>query len=184
MARLPYVRPEDIPATHAAVAAKQINIFRVLAHSLDGALALTDWSRYHRQGSRLEARLRELAIIQVGYLVRSRYEFYHHVKIGFGAGVSQADVDALMAETRGEVSALGELERAVLRMARQMTGEIRVDEATFAFLEQTQGREQLVDLALVIGHYNGVVRLLACFEVELEPGYEELMQRFPLAPRS
>ncbi len=136
--------------------------------------------RYMRDGSRLDPRLRELAILQVGCLVGARYEFYHHVKIGFDFGVTEADVDAVIAETRGEHTALGQLERAVLRMARQLTGEIRLDWDTFAFLEQSLGREQLVDLALIIGHYNSVVRLIACFEVDLEPGYEDLVRRFPL----
>ena len=85
-----------------------------------------------------------------------------------------------MAEARGERSALGELERAVLSMARQLTAQMRVDASVFSFLEQNLGREQLVDLALVIGYYNNVVRLVSCFEVDLEPGYEEVARRFPL----
>ena len=182
MARLPYVRTQDIPATHPELAARKENAVAVLAHSLDGATALLAIGLYIRKKSRLNGRLTELAVMQVGLAVRSSYEFYHHIRTGFGVGVTEADVDALLAESRGERSGLGELEREVLRMARQMTCDLRVDIATFSFLEKTLGREQLVDLALIIGHYNNVVRLLGCFDVELEPneGFEELAQRFPL----
>ncbi|MDO8278770.1 MAG: carboxymuconolactone decarboxylase family protein, partial [Burkholderiaceae bacterium] len=152
----------------------------VLAHSLEGTRALLSLGQYMRNGSRLDARLRELAVIQVAFVTRSAYAFYHHVETGFKAGVTESDVDALLAEARGERSALGEIERALLGMARQLTADIRVDAATFRFLEQSLGRELLVDLALVIGYYNNVVRMVACFEVGLEPGYEELARRFPM----
>lgn len=180
MARLPYIRLEDIAASYPEIAVRKEDAFAVLAHSLEGTRALLSLGQYMRNSSRLDARLRELAVIQVAYVTGSAYAFYHHIEIGFKAGVTESDVDALLSEARGERSALGDTERAVLAMARQLTADIRVDAPTFSFLEQSLGREQLVDLALVIGYYNNVVRLVACFEVDMEPGYDGMRRRFPM----
>lgn len=180
MARLPFIPLEDIAADYPEIAARKEDAFSVLAHSLEGTRALLSLGQYMRNKSRLDARLRELAVIQVALAAGSAYAFYHHIEIGFKAGVTESDVDALLAQARGEHSPLGETERALLVMARQLTTDMRVDANTFRFLEQSLGREQLVDLALVIGYYNNVVRLVACFEVELEQGYEELARRFPM----
>lgn len=180
MARLPYVNLEEIPAEYSDVAARKIWVYRIVAHSLECARAFGGLGQYIRYGSTIDGRLREMAIIQVGYVVRSPYEFYHHVKIGYDFGMSEADVDAMIEETHGRDSGLPELDRAVLRMARQMTTDLQVDDATFAVLERHFSREHLVDLAITISHYNGVVRFLGCFQVDLEPGYEKLIERFPL----
>ena len=180
MARLPLIPVEKFADRYPEIAARKEDAFSVLAHSLGGTRALLSLGLYMRNESRLDSRLRELAVIQVAHAAGSNYAFCHHIEIGRGVGVTAADVDALMAEARGERSALGELERAVLSMARQLTAQMRVDASVFSFLEQNLGREQLVDLALVIGYYNNVVRLVSCFEVDLEPGYEEVARRFPL----
>jgi alkylhydroperoxidase family enzyme len=180
MARLPPVPLDEIAPTHPDIARRTESVFRVLAHSPAGTDASLEIGRYMRVRSKLDARLRELAVIQVACLVRSRYAFYHHIDIGSRVGVTEGDIDALIAETRGETTQLPALERAVLRMSRQMTGELRVDDGTFSALEQALGREQLVDLALVVSYYNGVVRLVACFQAELEPEFEALVTRFPL----
>ena len=181
MARLPFIPVEEFAASYPEIAARKEDAFSVLAHSLKGTRALLTLGGYMRDVSGLNARLRELAVVQAAHAARSRYAFYHHIEIGFANGVTEADVDALIAESRGERSALGELERAILVMARQLTTELRVDEDAFRLIEKTLGREQLVDLALVIGYYNNVVRLLACFELDLEPAYDKLAARFPMS---
>ena len=45
------------------------------------------------------ARLRELAILQVGYVSRIAYEYAHHIEIGRGVGVSDEDLRALAIES-------------------------------------------------------------------------------------
>ena len=183
MARLPYIRSEDIPVAYSDIAAREINIFRLAANNLDAARALRLLGHYIRHDSILDHRLREMAVVQVGYLSGCAYEFYHHVKIGFQFGLSDTDVQAIIAETEGNPSALNETEKAVLRMARQMTAQISVDTQTFNCVAAALSSAALIDLGLTISHYNGVVRFLSCFEVDLEPGYEELVRKYPLPAR-
>ena len=52
--------------------------------------------------AQLDARLRELAILQVGWIAQSPYEWSHHVKIGYEFGVTDEDIKGLIAETDGQ----------------------------------------------------------------------------------
>jgi hypothetical protein len=40
--------------------------------------------------------------------------------------------------------------------------------------------DEIVDLVYVIAHYNGIVRLLASLQVDVEPEYLPYLQQFPL----
>jgi alkylhydroperoxidase family enzyme len=180
MTRVPYVRMDEIPAEYADIAARRINIYRVAAHSLEGARAFSMLGKYIRYSSKLDARLRELVVLQVGYVTRCGYEFYHHLKIGKQFGVTDDDVHAMIGETRGEETRLDVVDKAALRMARQLTHQIAVDQDTFATLSGRLPIDALIDLALTISHYNGAVRFLHCFDVDLEEEYEALVAKFPL----
>ena len=183
MARLPYLDRSDLPAEFQDLLKRPINLFRVLAHSPRAARDFSALGTFIRRGSRLDPRLRELAILQVGYLARSPYEFSHHIKIGRDFGVSDDDIRAIAAETEGRPSALEPLARTVLRAAREMTAGLAVSEETFAQLRQSLDSECLTDLVLTIAFYNAVVRILATLEIDVEDDYQQYLEEFPLPQR-
>src|SRR6202795_3888626 len=76
--------------------------------------------------------LHKLAILQVGWLEKSEYEFTHHVKIGKEFGVTDEDIAALIIETEGIQSRLEPLARAILKGAREMARELEMSMTTFA----------------------------------------------------
>ncbi|HTQ23790.1 MAG TPA: carboxymuconolactone decarboxylase family protein [Candidatus Binataceae bacterium] len=180
MARLPYLDKSDLAPENQDLLARNINLVRALAHSPDGARAFSALATFIRFKSRLDPRLRELAILQVGYLTRSPYEYSHHVKIGREFGVSDGDLRALAEETAGRQSALEPLAKAVLRAAREMTRDLAISDATFAALRAELDNERLVDLVMTIAVYNGVVRLLATLQIDVEPEYQHYLEEFPL----
>ncbi|MEM7251010.1 MAG: carboxymuconolactone decarboxylase family protein [Pseudomonadota bacterium] len=183
MARIPYLDRDALAEEHQELLARPINLNRALVNSPEALRhfgALGSWIRY---GSRLDARLRELAILQVGYLSRSAYEFSHHVKIGRDFGVSDDDILALIDETEGRASGLPALDCAVLRAAREMTVDQRISDECFDDLRDQLSDELIVDLTLIIGFYNAVVRVLATLEIDVEPEYASYLEEFPL-PRS
>jgi alkylhydroperoxidase family enzyme len=183
MARVPYLNPEDLSAENRDLLARPIALARALANAPDAARVFHKLGKWVRYDSTVDARLRELAILQVGYLARSPYEWSHHVKIGFDFGVTEDDLRGLMADSDGQPNALEPLARCVLRAAREMTdgGEMRAE--TFAELEAAIGRQQVVELVIVIGFYCAVVRVLASLAIDVEPDYQPYLDRFPL-PRS
>jgi alkylhydroperoxidase family enzyme len=180
MARLPYLDPSDLAPEHRDALKRPININRALAHSPNGTRAFGGLANYIRHGSRLDARLRELAILQVGYCARSPYEWSHHVEIGRHFGVGDADIRAIAEETAGRPSALEPLARTVLRAAREMSGGLAMTEETFAELRAGLDAECLTDLVITIGFYAAVVRVLATLQIDVEPAYLKYLEEFPL----
>jgi alkylhydroperoxidase family enzyme len=179
MARLPYLNPSDLAPENKELLARNINLFRALVHSPNGARAFHGLGGYIRNRSRLDPRLRELAILQVGWLARSPYEFSHHVKIGRDFGVSDADIRAMIEESEGQASKLEPLAKAVLRAAREMTAEMAASDATFAELRAGLDEECLTDLVITIAFYNAVIRLLATLQIDVEEDYMKYLEEFP-----
>jgi len=100
------------------------------------------------------------------------------VVISAAAGVTDDDIRAVIADTRGEPNELSALERAVLRATRTLTSDLEIDEGTWAELERALGRKVAMELVLVVAHYNYLVRVIAALQIDLEPEYEEHLARF------
>ncbi|NQX95127.1 MAG: carboxymuconolactone decarboxylase family protein [Erythrobacter sp.] len=83
------------------------------------ARSFNNVGNFIRFKSKLDPRLRELAILQVGWLERSEYEFTHHVRIGKEFGVTDEDIQGLMAETEGKPSKLEPLTKAIVWQDRR-----------------------------------------------------------------
>ena len=180
MARIPYLNAEDLAEEHRRLLARPANLFRALVHSPDGLRTFSALGHFIRHTSRLDPRLREMAILQVGYLARSPYEYSHHIEIGRDFGVSDDDIRAIGDETAGRPTKLEPLAKAVLRAAREMTTELAISDQTFAKLRRDLDHERLTDLVLTIGFYNGVVRILATMQIDVEDGYHKYLDEFPL----
>lgn len=180
MARLPYLERSDLLPEHQDLLARNLNLYRVMAHSPRAARSLNTLARFIRDGSRLDPRLRELAILQVSYLTRSAWVFAHHVRIGREVGIVDDEIRAIARETDGRPTGLDLLARAVLRAAREMTLDLGVGDDTFATLHSALNNEHLTDLVMTIAYYNGLVRLLAAMQVDVEEEYLPYLDQFPL----
>ena len=152
----------------------------LLVNSPDTARAFNGLGNFIRFKSKLDPRLRELAILQVGWLEKSEYEFTHHVKIGKEFGVTDDDIKALMEETEGKTSKLEPLARAILRGAREMVKDLAMTDATFAEIKKDLSDEHMTDLVLTIAFYCAVVRVLATMQIDNEPTYKEVLQQYPI----
>jgi alkylhydroperoxidase family enzyme len=180
MARVPYLEASDLAPEDQDLLKRRISLFQALVNSPKAARAFSGLGGYIRYGSKLNPRLRELAILQVGWLARSPYEWSHHVKLGHDFGVTDADVQALIDDTAGKPTALDALSKLALKAAREMTSDGAMTAATFAALQAELGNEQVVDLTLTIGFYNAVVRVLATLQIDVEPDYQPYLDQFPL----
>jgi alkylhydroperoxidase family enzyme len=180
MARVPYLQQSDLPPEYRELLARPIALNRAMANNPEASKAFSVPAMYIRNKSKLDPRLRELAILQVGYLAKSPYEYSHHVKLGREAGVSDDDIRAIGEETAGRPSKLDPLAKTVLRAAREMTNDLAMSDATYAELEKVLGREKLIDLTLAIAFYNAVVRLLATLQIDVEPEYQQYLEQHPL----
>lgn len=180
MARFPYLNKEDLPPEHQDLLTRDINLYRLLAHSPNALRRQQALGRYIRFESKLDPRLRELAILQIGYVTRTVYEYTHHVKIALEFGVTREEIHAVRDETEGRDTKLDPLAKAVLRTAREMTTKADVSDENFAALKAGLSNEHLVDLLMTMSFYCGIVRILAAIRIDNEPEYNKYLDEFPL----
>ena len=180
MARLPYLEADQLAPEYRDMLKRNTNLHKLLANSPDMAIAFNSVGNFIRFKSKLDPRLRELAILQVGWLEKSEYEFTHHVKIGKEFGVTDEDIQGLFLETDGKPSRLEPLAKAILKGAREMTRDIGMSEATFAEIKKHLSNEHMTDLVLTIAFYCAVVRVLATMKIDNEPFYKEVLHQYPI----
>jgi 4-carboxymuconolactone decarboxylase len=170
MARIPYPDPANSPdrVREALAALPPLNIFRMLAH------AGTAFRPFLRFGGailgelQLDARLRELAIIQVAAQTQARYEWVQHVAIARRVGV---DDEQIAAVERGELRtspSLGEQERAVLLFTEELIAHPRVSDEVFAAVNAFLSPREIVELMLTIGNYMMLARVMTTLELEVD----------------
>jgi alkylhydroperoxidase family enzyme len=180
MARVPYLSKSDLAEADQDLLNRPISLNKALVNSPKAARAFSGLGGFIRYGSKLNPRLRELAILQVGWLARSPYEWSHHVKIGHDFGCSDDDIQALIDDTAGQPTTLDALTLTVLRAAREITVAGAMTAATFSTIQSILGNEQTVDLTITIAFYCAVVRVLATLQIDVEPEYQPYLDRWPL----
>src|SRR5262249_43573941 len=174
MARLPYLDRDQLPEPERDLFDNLLaqrgsigNIFRTVAHSPLLLRRMLYFSDGLRNRTRLDPRLRELAIMTVGRLTNCDYEYVHHQALAKRVGVRPEQVERL---AHWETDpAFNDQERAVIRYATEMTQTVKIADSTFDALRAFLDNEQIVELTMNTGFYNMVVRFLTAMQVELEP---------------
>src|SRR5271154_5870799 len=118
----------------------ELAIFQVLlnhpalAGRLNDLLALMLWH------GKLDSRLRELAIMRIGWLTASDYEWTQHWRVAQGLGVSADDL--LGVRDWQSCAAFGPAERAVLAATDDVVRDSAVSAETWAACEREFGADQ------------------------------------------
>lgn len=180
MARLPYLDKSDLAAENQDLLKREITLFKCMVHSPNAARAFQGLGGFIRHKSLLDPRLRELAILAVGWITQAPYEWSHHVKIGQEFGVSEDDIRGLIAECEGRANALEPVAKLIIKAAREMTADLAVSDGTFAELKKNFDNERLTDLVITMAFYNAVVRYLGSMRIDVEPEYQPYLDKFPL----
>ncbi len=170
MARIPYPDLADLhPRVREAFETlpAHLNIFRMLAH------AERNFEPFLRLGGtilarqKLDAKLREQAILRVAALSNARYEWVQHVPIAERAGVNADQIKALE-EGRIEGRCFDATETLVLQFVTEVVENVRASDATLAAVGQRLSHREIVELVLAVGFYMLVARLLETTGVDLE----------------
>ena len=172
MARIPYVDPNTASPTVRDLFERlpvPLNIFKMMAH------AETNFRAWIRLGAsilgeqKLDARLRELAILRVAQLSPARYEWVQHVPIALAVGAAPEQIDALERGDTG-ASCFTDAERLVLDFTTEVLRDVRASDATFAAMAARFSPQEIVELILAIGFYMTVARVMETTDIDLEPG--------------
>ncbi|MFE3189800.1 nitroreductase family deazaflavin-dependent oxidoreductase [Nocardia sp. NPDC059240] len=144
---------------------------------LSGAMALC----YAPLGLRVVLRSKltrvdcELATLRTAWNARARYEWHHHVYASRFSGLSLETVERV---THGpDAPGWTPAQRLLLLAVDELCADRMISEPTSAALSQHLSHAQLVDLCMLVGHYDMLAMLLMTFGIEPEP---ETWRRGPL----
>jgi alkylhydroperoxidase family enzyme len=169
MARVPYFDMSKAPPEFAALmsARRPLNIYRMLPHAGPAGLGFLKLGGSLLRENALDAQLREIAILRVGFLSKAGYEVHQHKRIARKVGLSDAKIAAL--EAGADTSALNALELKVLHFADQLVHHVKAPDAMWQELSKHLDHRQMAELVLTVGFYMMVCRFLENFEVAIEP---------------
>ena len=154
--------------TGAEVEGPVLNIFRTLRHHPELLEAWSVFGRYVLSNSSLPPRHREMAMLRIGWLCQSDYEFGQHARIAKDIGMTDAEILAI---TRGpDDPAWSPFEQALLKGVDELHEDALVSDTTWAALSSQYSVQQMMDYLFTVGQYNLVSMVLNSLGVEREEG--------------
>lgn len=141
--------------------------FAVTLVSPDITQRMAHVGTYARFDSPVPKALRELAALTISAEMRNPAEVTPHAKTCRELGISEALVNAVV--ERGPVTGADETQSIVIDMARELTREHKLSQATFDAARARFGDKDTVDLIGVMGYY----AMLAVVHValDIQPGH-------------
>ena len=179
LTRMTTARVPGLPLGEAKAAADEaavpnymaeLSIFQVLLNHPQLARAINDLLATMLWHGALDPRLRELAIMRIGWLTECDYEWTQHWRVASRLGV-KAD-DLLGVRDWQAYDGFGPTERAVLAATDDVVrdGAVSADNWAACELEFHCDTTVLVELVTIIGAWRMVASILQSLEVPLEEG--------------
>jgi len=125
------------------------------------------WLRFASRlmpGGELPRRDTELVILRTSVNCGSDYEWFHHVAIGRRAGLADDEI-ARVAEGPG-AAGWADHDRALLQATDELQRDHVISDATWGKLAARYDERQLIELALLAGHYQMLAGALNSLGVE------------------
>ncbi len=157
----------DVPAAQQGPV---LNIFRTLQHHPELMQAWSSFGSYILANSTLPPRHREMAMLRIGWLCQSDYEFGQHARIARDIGMTDAEILAITAGPSDPIWT--PFESQLLQAVDELHAEALIADATWAALSAEYSVQQLIDFIFTVGQYNLVSMALNSLGVEREPGLE------------
>ncbi|MBU1168620.1 MAG: carboxymuconolactone decarboxylase family protein [Proteobacteria bacterium] len=178
MPRIPYVTYDELSPEKQAEINKHnlnwddsLNVFKVLANSpvVYDAFGMLGGKLFF--DAELNPKYRELVILRIAILKKSRYEWAQHVPLAFTTGITAEQVTGLI---NWESSNLfSPEERTILRYTDEVIRDTRPTDQTFQDAAIFLSKQSLTELTLAIGYWNMVALFLNTLKVEVEDNYHE-----------
>jgi 4-carboxymuconolactone decarboxylase len=146
-----------------------LNVYRTLVNAPEAAEAFLKWGRYIlSERNDLAPRQREIVILRTGFLCRSGYEWTQHVRVGKGAGLTDAEVEAI--KVGADAPSWDAADAALIRAADELHKDFFISNETWAELGNHFTTKQQMDVVFSVGQYTQVSMFLNSFGVQLDPG--------------
>ncbi|MFI5367224.1 MAG: carboxymuconolactone decarboxylase family protein [Candidatus Binatia bacterium] len=171
MARLPYVDLATVsPRVRETLerVPAPLRIFYMMAHAGTNLRPLLRLGTSILTEQKLNAALRELAILRVARLSPAEYEWIQHVPIAQAVGVTDAQIQALQRDGITD-NCFNATEQLMLRFTTEVVRDVRASDEVFAQMSRSFSPQEIVELILAIGFYMTMARLMETTGVDLEP---------------
>jgi len=190
--RIPGLEPDEMPddvrrllgVTVARVAGdeegggapprtKPLHILTVIAHHPTFLGPFIEWATALAQHGLLTRREQEILALRVAVNCASEFEWGHHVVYARAAGMSEADIDRVVAGP--DVPGWSEPERALVRAVDELTSPAYdISDETWAVLRSQYDDARLTEIPFVVGQYTMLSMFANGLGVVLEADYEPL----------
>ena len=145
-----------------------LNIFRTLVRAPDAFRAFSWWGGYVMARNSLSARDREIAILRVGWLCKSGYEWTQHHRIGLQSGLNAEEIERI--KVGAGADGWSTPEKALLIAVDDLNREHFVSNVAWAELSKHYSERQCMDLVFTVGQYTQVSMILNSFGIQVEDG--------------
>ena len=133
-------------------------------------LAASQYLRFHTD---LGRRLTELATLVVARELDNQFEWSAHEPEALKEGLAQDIIDVV--KYRKDVAGLGEKEAVIIRMGRELFRQRKLSSQTYAQAVRLFGKQGLVNLSALMGHYSMIAFMLNTFDQQLRPDMKALL---------
>ena len=145
-----------------------LNIYRTLAHHVDLYNRWSPLGQFILNGSSISPRHREIAMLRMGWLCQSPYEWAQHARIAkASAGMTDAEVHRIAEGPRA--AGWSDIDRAVVRMADELRYDAMISDETWTALRKTYSDQQVMELLFTSAQYQLVSMALNTLGIQLEP---------------
>jgi len=183
--RLAVVDPDNLTEAQRDMLASRnaLNIYKTLAHHVDLYNRWSPLGQFILNGSSIQPRHREMAMLRMGWLCQSPYEWAQHARIAkASAGMTDADVHRI---AEGPSAAgWSDLDRAVLTMADELRYDATISDKTWAELRKGYSDKQVMELLFTAGQYQLVSMALNTLGIQVEPTATEHIPTDVSLPRT
>lgn len=130
----------------------------------------------------LPGRLRELVILRTAFRFGGRYEWAQHLELAEAQGITSGELAAVGAAAAPDPATWAPLELAALQAVDETAAEGAVADATWQVLEADLDEAALIELLMLIAHYQMLTGVLRSLRIQLEPRAEAVAARVPGGP--
>ncbi len=145
-----------------------LNIFKTMANHPELMKRWLVFANHILGKSTLPVRERELAILRIGYLCRSGYEWGQHVLIARRAKITDDEIRSI--KVGPDAKGWSDADRLLLKATDELHADAHVSDATWKGLAKHFDTRQLMDIVFTVGQYNLVSMALNSFGVQADPG--------------
>jgi 4-carboxymuconolactone decarboxylase len=143
-----------------------LNLFRMVANAPASFQPFLDFAGSVLLSSELDKIKREIAVLRVAHVTRSRYEWVQHVRLAKSLGMDDETIGKIACD--GPVEGLDEEGNLLCRVADEVSLDVRLSDEALGDILSRYGTRQATELILCCSYFNMLSRFLESTRVELE----------------